>query len=276
MKELPKRILSGIIILAVTAVGVLINRYFYTALMAAVVVLSTVEYYRLSVDRHLLKEMACIILAEVAAVSFFLWQSPVALLVTALLVALTMVLMVIDGAHKPDFNVHLFFPLLYILVPALVSFALVNGPEGRYTWAFVVPVIVLTWIADIGAYAIGMAFGQRPYSPKLCPALSPHKSWAGVAGAVLFALVAAVLFWLVYGWLHVESLPLLQWMGLALVVSVAGIFGDLFESLLKRHFGVKDSSHFIPGHGGVLDRFDDLFFAFPAAAAYLACLGVLA
>ena len=276
MKELPKRILSGIIILAVTAVGVLINRYFYTALMAAVVVLSTVEYYRLSVDRHLLKEMACIILAEVAAVSFFLWQSPVALLVTALLVALTMVLMVIDGARKPDFNVHLFFPLLYILVPVLVSFALVNGSGGRYTWAFVVPVIVLTWIADIGAYAIGMVFGQRPDSPKLCPALSPHKSWAGVAGAVLFALVAAVLFWLVYGWLLVESLPLLQWLGLALVVSVAGIFGDLFESLLKRHFGVKDSSHFIPGHGGVLDRFDDLFFAFPAAAAYLACLEVLA
>ena len=112
--------------------------------------------------------------------------------------------------------------------------------------------------------------------PKLCPALSPHKSWAGVAGAVLFALVSAVLGSLVYGWLHVEAMTLIQWLGLALVVAVAGIFGDLFESLIKRHFGVKDSSHFIPGHGGVLDRFDDLFFAFPASVLYLSCIGVLA
>ena len=276
MKELPKRILSGVAVLLVTATGVLINRYLYTALMAAVVVLSTIEYYRMSVDRHLIKEMVCILLAEVSAVSFFLWQSPITLLVTALLVAVSMVLLVIDGASKPDFNVHLFFPLLYILVPVLVSFALVNGPDSHFTPAFVAPVIAITWIADIGAYAIGMAFGQRPNSRKLCPSLSPHKSWAGVAGAVLFALVAALLGWLIYGWIHVQVLTLPQWLVLALVLAVAGIFGDLFESLIKRHFGVKDSSHFIPGHGGVLDRFDDLFFAFPAAAVYLACLGVLA
>ena len=276
MKELPKRILSGVAVLLVTAAGVLINRYLYTALMAAVVVLSTIEYYRMSVDRHLIKEMVCILLAEVSAVSFFLWQSPITLLVTALLVAVSMVLLVIDGASKPDFNVHLFFPLLYILVPVLVSFALVNGPDSHFTPAFVAPVIAITWIADIGAYAIGMAFGQRPNSRKLCPSLSPHKSWAGVVGAVLFALVAALLGWLIYGWIHVQVLTLPQWLVLALVLAVAGIFGDLFESLIKRHFGVKDSSHFIPGHGGVLDRFDDLFFAFPAAAVYLACLGVLA
>lgn len=276
MKELPKRILSGVAVLLVTAAGVLINRYLYTALMAAVVVLSTIEYYRMSVDRHLIKEMVCILLAEVSAVSFFLWQSPITLLVTALLVAVSMVLLVIDGASKPDFNIHLFFPLLYILVPVLVSFALVNGPDSHFTPAFVAPVIAITWIADIGAYAIGMAFGQRPNSRKLCPSLSPHKSWAGVVGAVLFALVAALLGWLIYGWIHVQVLTLPQWLVLALVLAVAGIFGDLFESLIKRHFGVKDSSHFIPGHGGVLDRFDDLFFAFPAAAVYLACLGVLA
>ena len=276
MKELPKRILSGVIILAVTAAGVLVNKYCYAALMAAVVVLSTIEYFRMAVDRHLLKEMVCILLAELSALSFFLWQNLSVLLGAALLVSLALLLMIVDGARKPDFNVHLFFPLLYILAPVLVSFALVNGPGSRYIWVFIVPVIAITWIADIGAYAIGMAFGQRPDSPKLCPALSPHKSWAGVAGAVLFALISAVLGFLVYGWLHVEAMTLIQWLGLALVVAVAGIFGDLFESLIKRHFGVKDSSHFIPGHGGVLDRFDDLFFAFPASVLYLSCIGVLA
>ena len=275
MKELPKRILSGVIILAVTAAGVLINRYLYTALMAVVVVLSTMEYFRMAVDRHLLKEMVCIIVAEISALSFFLFGKPEPLLLSAILVALALLLMIVDGARKPDFNVHLFFPLLYILAPVLISFLLVFGSTS-YVWAFTAPVIAITWVADIGAYAIGMAFGQRENSRKLCPALSPHKSWAGVAGAVLFALVFAVLGWLVYGWLHVEAMSLLQWLGLALVVAVAGIFGDLFESLIKRHFGVKDSSHFIPGHGGVLDRFDDLFFAFPVSVLYLFCIGVLA
>ena len=275
MKELPKRILSGIAVLAVTAAGVLVNRYLYTVLMAAVVVLSTIEYYRMAVDRHLIKEMVCVILAEVSSICFFLQFQGIFLLVSVLLVALALLLMIIDGARRPDFNVHLFFPLLYILAPVLISFALVNGPQRLYSCVFVAPVIAITWIADIGAYAIGMAFGQRENSRKLCPALSPHKSWAGVAGAVLFAAVAALLGWLIYGWIDVKVMNLLQWIGLALVLAVSGIFGDLFESLIKRHFGVKDSSHFIPGHGGVLDRFDDLFFAFPAAVLYLVSIGVI-
>ena len=276
MKELPKRILSGIAILALTAAGVLVNRYLYTVFMAAVAVLCTIEYYRMAVDRRLVKEMICIILAEVTVISFFLIDSLTPLLVAAMLVAVSLVLLVIDSAEKPDFNVHLFFPLLYILMPVLISFAMVNGPEGAYTWAFIVPVISITWVADIGAYAIGSAFGQRPNSRKLCPALSPKKSWAGVVGAILFAMVFALIGWLVYNWMGIQVMTIPGWLGLALVLSVAGVFGDLFESLIKRHFGVKDSSNFIPGHGGVLDRFDDLFFAFPAASLYLACIGVLA
>ncbi|MBQ6437353.1 MAG: phosphatidate cytidylyltransferase [Bacteroidales bacterium] len=276
MKELPKRILSGIVILVLTAAGVLINRYLYVAFMAAVTVLCTIEYYRMAVDRRLVKEMICIILAEVTALSFFLIESLTPLLVAAVLVALSLVLLIVDSTRKPDFNVHLFFPLLYILMPVLISFAMIDGPSGAYTWAFIVPVISITWVADIGAYATGSAFGQRPDSRKLCPALSPKKSWAGVGGAVLFALVFALIGWLVYNWMGIQVMTIPGWLGLALVLSVAGVFGDLFESLIKRHFGVKDSSNFIPGHGGVLDRFDDLFFAFPAAALYLACLGVLA
>lgn len=276
MKELPKRILSGIVILALTSAGVLINRYLYVAFMAAVAVLCTIEYYRMAVDRRLAKEMICIILAEVTAISFFLIESLTPLLVAAVMVAVSLVLLIIDSASKPDFNVHLFFPLLYILMPVLISFAMINGPEGTYTWAFIVPVVSITWFSDIGAYAIGSAFGQRPNSRKLCPALSPKKSWAGVAGAILFAMVFALIGWLVYNWMGIQVMTVPGWLGLALVLSVAGVFGDLFESLIKRHFGVKDSSNFIPGHGGVLDRFDDLFFAFPAAALYLACIGVLA
>jgi phosphatidate cytidylyltransferase len=127
-------------------------------------------------------------------------------------------------------------------------------------------VIVLLWLNDIGAYAVGMSLGQRPDSRKLFPALSPKKSWIGVVGGTLFTLLGA---WGVSATFGAQVLPLVHWLALALIVSVFGVFGDLFESLIKRHAQVKDAGHFIPGHGGLLDRFDDVLFVLPLAALYL-------
>lgn len=265
MKELPKRILSGIAITAVTAAGVLINEYLYALFVAAVGVLATIEYYRMAVPGRFLKEKVCIILAEVFALAAPV--IPLFLFLPVLLIILCFFLQVIDGVKRLEFDVHLYFPLLYILVPLLSSYYLIVGlPSSQWLAA---PVIAITWIADMGAYFIGMAFGQRPGSRKLAPEISPHKSWAGVAGAVLFALLSALLAWVVYSHFGIERLSLPLWLVMGLLISVAGIFGDLFESLIKRHFGVKDSSHFIPGHGGVLDRFDDLLFVFPTVTLFL-------
>lgn len=265
MKELPKRILSGIAITAVTAAGVLINEYLYALFVAAVGVLTTIEYYRMAVPGRFLKEKVCIILAEVFALAAPV--IPLFLFLPVLLIILCFFLQVIDGVKRLEFDVHLYFPLLYILVPLLSSYYLIVGlPSSQWLAA---PVIAITWIADMGAYFIGMALGQRPGSRKLAPEISPHKSWAGVAGAVLFALLSALLAWVVYRHFGIERLSLPLWLEMGLLISVAGIFGDLFESLIKRHFGVKDSSHFIPGHGGVLDRFDDLLFVFPIVTLFL-------
>ena len=125
---------------------------------------------------------------------------------------------------------------------------------------------MLIWINDIGAYCVGMLFGQRTNSRKLFPALSPKKSWVGVYGGTAFTFLAAWAVWALWG-APVLTLP--HWMALALIVSVVGVPGDLFESLIKRHAGVKDASQMIPGHGGMLDRFDDLLFILPVAATYL-------
>jgi phosphatidate cytidylyltransferase len=122
--------------------------------------------------------------------------------------------------------------------------------------------LVLTWGTDIAAYFVGRAFGKR----KLIPAVSPGKTVAGAIGG----LVAAVL--LAWAWEAFVLRPVAQ-LGLRLrdvvlfgvIVSIAAQVGDLAESLLKREAGVKDSSHLIPGHGGVLDRFDSLLFVLPVA-----------
>lgn len=126
--------------------------------------------------------------------------------------------------------------------------------------------LALVWIADIAAYFAGRAFGRR----KLAPHISPGKTWAGAAGAVAAVLLAGAATWLAWpqGALFSNSLferaPLAALVTLAALVAVS-IVGDLFESLLKRHAGVKDSSKLLPGHGGVLDRIDALLPVLPAA-----------
>jgi phosphatidate cytidylyltransferase len=131
---------------------------------------------------------------------------------------------------------------------------------------FLFSTLAIVWIADIAAYFSGRAFGRR----KLSPAISPGKTWAGVAGALIAVLIAAAAVWMAWpdAALFSNALfaraPLGALLMLALVV-VLSIVGDLFESLLKRHAGVKDSSGLLPGHGGVLDRIDALLPVLPAA-----------
>ena len=120
---------------------------------------------------------------------------------------------------------------------------------------FVFLAIVLTWSCDTGAYFVGRTLGRHP----LIPRISPRKTVEGAIGGVVFALAAAVVAQRTFaGYLQ---LPVA--LGLALLASLAGIAGDLVESLMKRDSNVKDSARLIPGHGGTLDRFDSLFFSLP-------------
>ena len=118
--------------------------------------------------------------------------------------------------------------------------------------------LFIVWATDSGAYLIGSRFGKR----KLMPTVSPNKTLEGSLGGILSAVVVALIFVLID---KSVALPYSRFSILALTVvfSIAGQFGDLVESAMKRHFGFKDSGNFIPGHGGVLDRFDSLLFVFP-------------
>ena len=133
--------------------------------------------------------------------------------------------------------------------------------------------VVLTWASDIGAYAVGRTLGKR----KLMPSVSPGKTVAGAVGALV---VTALVSWIFARFLltPVTQLGFVRGGALlfGLVISAAAQIGDLAESLIKREGGVKDSSHLIPGHGGVLDRFDSLLFVLPVAYALLNTLLVWA
>ncbi|MGQ0649940.1 MAG: phosphatidate cytidylyltransferase [Gemmatimonadaceae bacterium] len=133
--------------------------------------------------------------------------------------------------------------------------------------------VVLTWASDIGAYVVGRLFGKR----KLMPTISPGKTRAGAAGAIIFTVVAS-LAWNAQVLRPVAQLTLVPWIALVfgVVVSIAAQIGDLFESMLKREAGVKDSSRLLPGHGGILDRLDSLYFVLPVAYLVLGRLLVSA
>lgn len=118
----------------------------------------------------------------------------------------------------------------------------------------IVLVFILTWSSDIGGYAIGTVWGSR----KMAPSLSPGKTWEGSAGCVGLTVLASLAFAALTG----APYPWL-WAALGIAASIAAQMGDLLESAFKRYFGVKDSGNIIPGHGGVLDRFDSFLFVLP-------------
>lgn len=121
-------------------------------------------------------------------------------------------------------------------------------------------IFIFTWINDTGAYCTGMLFGKH----RLFERISPKKSWEGSIGGGVFSIIAAILMAHFFPFMSIGV-----WIGLALTVVVFGTWGDLTESLLKRTLGIKDSGNILPGHGGMLDRFDSTLMAVPAAVVYL-------
>ena len=168
---------------------------------------------------------------------------------------------------------------LYIALPfsLLNVLAFQSDAEGiHYVWTIPLSVFIFLWVNDAGAYICGSLLGRH----KLFPRISPGKSWEGsIGGAILVVLVALAIPHLLPLILSPSSflLPLssIAYIGLGLVVVVFGTWGDLVESLFKRTLGIKDSGHILPGHGGMLARFDSTLMAVPAAVVYLYTLSFL-
>jgi phosphatidate cytidylyltransferase len=128
----------------------------------------------------------------------------------------------------------------------------------------VVGFLLLLWVNDTGAYLIGILIGRH----RLMERISPKKSWEGFFGGLVVTMLAA---WLLSGWLGVVDTA--GWIFISLLISVAGTYGDLAESMLKRSIGVKDSGTILPGHGGFLDRFDSAVISFPLVYLFISLFG---
>lgn len=157
-------------------------------------------------------------------------------------------------------QIYIALPFSLLNVLAFRYDAMTNTTQ--YVWIFPLSIFIFLWTSDAGAYLVGSLLHKR-FPARLFERISPNKSWVGsIGGGVVTLLAAAILAH------FFPEMTLPHWLGLGAVVCIFGTWGDLIESLLKRQLGIKDSGNLLPGHGGMLDRFDSSLLAIPAAVLY--------
>ena len=275
MKNVTVRTISGIGFVVVMLACLLSSQWLFGALVIFMMVGMMSEFYTITMgDRYKFSRSLAILAGVVLFCLIYLaaaYQMPVkyvALSIVPVMVVMINSLYVEDKTDYSKFS-NLYTGLIYIAVPLALS-NLVAFRNGHFSGLLLVSFFVLIWSSDIGAYVFGMAFGQK-HGKKLFPSVSPKKTWIGFWGGMLFAIMAAHILNLT----GMLSLPMFHSVILAIVMDVAGVYGDLFESQWKRIYDIKDSGSIIPGHGGLLDRFDSTLLAMPVGALYLSLFDLL-
>lgn len=268
MKDLTKRLVTGIILVLIITTYIYFGQYTFLLLIMGINLLGLLEFYRLfkSVAINPLKTLGllqstflllCIffVLTKIYDWRIFLLNIPIAFLI--------FVSELYRRTKNPFQNLAFtFFGIFYITVPLAFLIALAFSPPeaGIYKPDFIFAYFFIVWASDTGAYFSGKLFGKH----KLFSRISPKKTWEGSFGGAISALlisVAASRF--------DETLSIYHWLAIASIIILFGTYGDLIKSLMKRSLDVKDSGTVLPGHGGILDRFDSLLCSTPFVFCYL-------
>lgn len=277
MKNLVVRTISGLGLTVVVLGGILWSQWSLGAVLLLLLVGGVVELYALIEKQGLAPQRALGMMAAVMlfALNFALVSDDIQVLYGgskyfvpcvaffALLIPLMFICELYRKQANPAANIATtILPLFYVALPlSLMLYMPIIGRESWNAWVLIAYVAIV-WSNDVFAYLVGIAIGRH----RLFERLSPKKSWegffGGVAGAVVAGLIAA----------HLLGDKPLAWVGLALVTVVTAVFGDLAESMFKRAAEVKDSGTLIPGHGGVLDRFDAMLLSAPFVFVYMLCI----
>ena len=276
MNNFVKRALSGVVFVGVMLAALLLNKYIFGAVMALSLVVMMKEFLKMTCGKdYWFSQILSILAGTTLFVLVYLYRGfnfPGRLVILAFIpVFLLMInsLYVKDKTRFDKFS-NLYTAVLYIAVPwSLLNFAVFDGC-GAFNGVLLLSFFVIIWGSDVGAYMFGITLGQR-YGKKLFPSISPKKSWIGFWGGMAMAIALAV------GLHYLGMLPfdLPHCIAMSVLLNVTGVYGDLIESQWKRHYEVKDSGNIIPGHGGLLDRFDSALIAIPIGIIYLVVWNVL-
>ena len=269
MSELAKRTIFGSLFVIVVIGSILLDYWAFFAVMLITVVIGSKEVAKLmlKVDKSSLTPWIMILSTLFYALNVIFY--PFDHIIRMLLI-LTPLLIALFSKNHPfeKVVVSCWTAMLFVALPCKLMMDIYREPEfvlgGKY---LLIILFCLIWINDIFAYLTGMAIGKH----KLFERISPKKTIEGSVGGLVMTILTA--FLVNHYWMHFMS----DWkmMGMAMVVVVFGSLGDLCESMMKRQAGVKDSGNVIPGHGGILDRFDATFLAVPFVYCYLMCCYVV-
>ena len=275
LQDLLERTISGAVLLLVVVGALVWSKWSAGALFAVIMLGGLVEFYRLCRKKGV-KPMYSVGIATSLAIFglaftvFAQWGTPAtdttarvvlgALLYAMLIIPTTFVCELWRKSPTPIANIATtFMGVIYVALPMSAVLFVPQLLVGEWSAWAMLAFVSLIWVNDIFAYLVGVTLGKH----RLCERISPKKSWEGFFGGLAGAVAFAVLFG------HLFGGNLLVWGGLGVVTALAGVAGDLVESLIKREVDVKDSGRMMPGHGGFLDRFDALYLATPFALFYL-------
>ena len=263
MSELAKRTVFGSLFVVVMIGSILLNYWAFFVVMLATVMIGSQEVSKLVLkdDSHGLTVMTAVLGTLFFVLSVVL--SPYSHIVQTVLVLTPLLIALFSKRYTFEkVAVSCWTAMFFVALPCILMMEFYwNSPvqlDGKY---LIIMLFCLIWINDIFAYLTGMAIGKH----KLFERISPKKTIEGSMGGLVMTIVVAFLvnhYWL-------RAMDDWKMMGMAMVVVVFGSLGDLCESMMKRQAGVKDSGNVIPGHGGILDRFDATFLAVPGVWCYL-------
>ncbi len=263
MKEFLTRTVSGLIYAVVMIASIMIHPLLFLAVFLFILILGMTEFYKIcSTEDSQPMTFPGITAGTLLFLAFFLTSytqidSKILLFIPAAALILLIVPMFNQGTNPIRSAGLTFLGIVYVSFPVATFNLLVYHPytEG-FNYQVVLFLFLILWLNDTGAYITGKLLGKH----KMFPRISPKKSWEGLAGGLLMALLVT---WL--GRPLFPDIPASHLWILCPVVVITGTMGDLVESSWKRAAGVKDSGKLMPGHGGILDRFDSLILAAPAA-----------
>jgi len=271
MTEIEKRILTASVLITVIVTTVRLGPYSFAALLLLINLLSLDEFYRLVEKTG--PPPSRVVGAFVSTTMIFSVMATLTNLVSwkCLLLNIPVVFCTfIDALYRPVYEPFqrlaiTFLGVGIISLPICCFAALSFQAPFSPNYQFEIPlgVFLLLWMNDSSAYVTGRCFGTHP----LFQRISPGKTWEGSVGGAVAALVTGYLLSRYF-----TFLSLIEWECLSMIIVVTGTYGDLIKSLLKRNLGVKDSGNILPGHGGMLDRFDSLLGSAPFVYTYLVLL----
>jgi len=269
LKKLVTRTITGIVLVIVMLTAIIASQYSYALLFLIILIGGISEYSNLFKDSEVKpnKGLSYSISVVIFSISFLIAQGTLG---TNYLFCFFPMMLIILAAElyrkkaKPLENMAAtIFSVTYLAMPlALIHFLVFPEilPGNNFSPKILIALFSLIWIYDSGAYLVGVSIGKH----RLFERISPLKSWEGAIGGTLIAIGAG---YFISG--YIPEIKMIHWIAISVLTVVSSTFGDLSESMLKRYFGIKDSGNILPGHGGVLDRFDSLFFAAPVVVTYL-------